>query len=135
MFENRIEVELADVMGEGGPTKGVISITPQGVLFSFEGYGDLCGGGEVVLVESRRGTPHVVVWGSINREDPTAVISLAGAAESLREAECEECGGPMEEAPLEKEGMKFCSDGCWHEDDGRRRDAAVMAQEYRDEGE
>ena len=77
----------------------------RGMLIRMEGYGDIAsrnhmsqvGHGVPILVESRHGVPFLVVWADINREDPTHTISLAGAAEILREVDeehprCDKCG-------------------------------------------
>jgi hypothetical protein len=56
-----------------------------GILVGFKGYGDFCsenGAGWPVLIENRDGVPCVVIWSDINKEGPTHVISLEGAAES-----------------------------------------------------
>ena len=52
-----------------------------------DGYSDYCsqhGHGEQVMIENRHGVPHVIIWADINDEDPTHIVSLAGAAESER---------------------------------------------------
>ena len=59
-----------------------------GIQIRVQGYGDISskdGYGAPVLLENRHGTPYLVVWADINREDPTHTINLAGAAEALRE--------------------------------------------------
>jgi hypothetical protein len=64
-----------------------IEATKDGILIKPKGYGDHCtddGYGCPVLVELCNGHPRVVVWSDINQEDPTNIISLDGAAESLR---------------------------------------------------
>ncbi len=64
------------VAGDGG-----------GVDIAMPGYGNATtedGYGVPVFLEYRHGVPHVVVFADINQEDPTHVISLAGAAEALR---------------------------------------------------
>ncbi len=53
------------------------------VLLYADGYGDSC----PLLVELYEGQLCVVVWGDINREDPTHIISLKGARTSARKAE------------------------------------------------
>ena len=51
-----------------------------GLLLNVNGFTDRTSeDGEVVLIENRDGVPHIVIWGDINSEDPTHVISLAGA--------------------------------------------------------
>ena len=58
-----------------------------GLYVRADGYSDYCsqdGEGEQVLIENRHGVPHVIIWADINDEDPTHIVSLAGAAESER---------------------------------------------------
>lgn len=43
------------------------------------------GANEVVCLEIYEGEPRLLVWADVNSEEPTQIISLAGAAESLRE--------------------------------------------------
>lgn len=65
-----------------------IEATKDGILIRPKGYGDHYtenGHGWPVLVELCNGQPRLVVWSDINQEDPTHIISLDGAAESLRE--------------------------------------------------
>ncbi len=87
MSDQVIEVALRDVSDDGKPLKVTIKANQNGVTISFDGYGDavsMPGDGEPLLIENRSGTPYVLVWGSINQEDPTSVLSLCGAAESRR---------------------------------------------------
>jgi hypothetical protein len=80
---------LTDVKDPPAPPLPVTVVaTPRGVTLRFAGYGDHCslpGDGEPLLVENRGGTPYVVVWADINREEPTHLVSLEGAAEAARE--------------------------------------------------
>ena len=58
-----------------------------GLYIRTDGYSDYCsqdGHGQQVLIENRHGVPHVIIWADINDEDPTHIVSLAGAAESER---------------------------------------------------
>jgi len=48
-------------------------------LIGLEGYQDCNGGDEIVLLEMRGSVPHVVIWGDVNVEDPTHIISLEAA--------------------------------------------------------
>ena len=53
-----------------------------------QGYGDGCsedGFGCPVMLEIWEGELRLVVWGDINQQDPTHIISLEGAAENKRE--------------------------------------------------
>jgi hypothetical protein len=79
-----IRTKLNDVYEEGLTKEVTIKVSPGGISFRFSGYGDktsVKGEGEPALVELRNGVPYVVVWGDINQEDPTHVVSLEGAAE------------------------------------------------------
>lgn len=54
---------------------------------SFYGYGEngaVEGQGSPLIIELRRGIPHLHVFGDINQEAPTHTISLEGAKESAR---------------------------------------------------
>lgn len=65
----------------------VVEVESAGVAINIDGYGLLTTEpkfGAVVLVEFRGGVPHVVVWSDITDEEPTHVISLAGASEKCR---------------------------------------------------
>lgn len=66
-----------------------VEVEGAGVAISIPGFSDIYTtpgyNGPVVLVEFRGGVPHVVVWADINQEDPTHIISLAGASEKLRQ--------------------------------------------------
>lgn len=60
---------------------------PGGVAIHVPNYGtnDMePGAGPVVFVEMRKGVPHVLIWGNIQQEEPTHIISLAHAAECFR---------------------------------------------------
>lgn len=80
--ERVVRVDLRCVYGEGADLPTTVLVTGRGVCLAFDGYGDRVSSpdGEPVLVENRRGVPHVVVWGDVSREDPTDTVSLAGAA-------------------------------------------------------
>jgi hypothetical protein len=57
-----------------------------GIGLRFDGYGDFCsiaGEDTPILIEIRDGIPYVIIWSDINQEDPTHVISLENAHESL----------------------------------------------------
>lgn len=63
------------------------------ILLFCEGYGDK--GSELpdgcpLMIELYDGELRLIVFGDINREDPTHVISLEGARESLRREEPED---------------------------------------------
>jgi len=61
------------------------------IMIQIEGYGDnfsYKGEGEPVIVECFDKKVSVIVWGDINKEDPTAHISLEKAKETNREEFC-----------------------------------------------
>ncbi len=82
------EVYLDDV--DSNPaTKTKIRFTDSAIEVDFVGFGSSCmeeGFGYPVMIEIRKGIPHVIIFADINDEEPTYVISLAGAAESNRKA-------------------------------------------------
>ena len=85
--------ELCNVGTEGGPNlkahvyaEGDDPKAGPALAISFDGYGDCCrDGGPPVIIENRDGVPFLVVFSDINSEEPTHVISLAGA--SLKRAQ------------------------------------------------
>lgn len=67
---------------------GFQSESGQGLGIVIEGHGDAVsanGYGYPILLENRDGKLFLVVWADINSDDPTHIISLAGARESERE--------------------------------------------------
>lgn len=82
-----LNLNLLSVSPEDGPQlEGFIAAFDSvagsaGIEISFDGYGTYAGGsGDCpIYIENRGGVPHVIVWGDVNQEDPTHVISLAGA--------------------------------------------------------
>tara|TARA_R100001594_G_scaffold74010_2_gene108581 strand:+ start:2977 stop:3249 length:273 start_codon:yes stop_codon:yes gene_type:complete len=71
------------------PVKVKIIRGSYGILMKMDGFSDRYSedDGDVVLIENREGVPHVIIWGDINSEDPTQVISLAGANKNRRKNE------------------------------------------------
>ena len=64
-----------------------ITIVGGRLLINIDGYGDklTCDGdGEPVMLELNDGELRVVIWGDINKENPTEIISLEGSKESKR---------------------------------------------------
>jgi phage protein U len=60
------------------------------IMIHVEGYGDSCsddGLGEPVIIDFFDNKVQVIVWGDINRQDPTHNIDLKYAKESLRSKE------------------------------------------------
>lgn len=65
-----------------------LAVSPNGVSLYAEGYGDCtaaAGHGTPVFIELYKGELRVIVWADINREDPTHIVSLAGAREDQRQ--------------------------------------------------
>lgn len=57
------------------------------VMIGADGYGEctaLDGGGFPIVIEFHEGEFCILVWGDIDKEDPTHVISLEGAREDAR---------------------------------------------------
>jgi hypothetical protein len=80
---------LVDIYNpEEGPKLPVtIEFNKLAILIRPQGYGDCCsddGAGTPILIENRKGVPHLCVWADINREDAGYTISLEQAAEKLR---------------------------------------------------
>jgi len=89
-LEGRLRIELTDAMFPEDEEKVPCRITvdPSGIYIRPEGYGDFCaadGEGCPVMVEFYNGEMRVVVWGDINHDDTTHIISLEGAKEDVRE--------------------------------------------------
>jgi len=96
------EFDLADCYDEEKPIRCKMYVNPRAIGIQFEGYEDYHGA-ENVLIEFDGKHPRVVIWGDINSEDPTHIISLEGAKEDMRvveeeppclcgRGECPECG-------------------------------------------
>lgn len=85
-----IEHELFD-LGEGkGRLKCKIDCDAGCIWIAVEGYGDAAspdGYGFPIKVELYEKELHVVLFGDINKQDPTAVLSMQGAREFLRKAQ------------------------------------------------
>ncbi len=70
-----------------------LAVSPNGVLLYSERYGDrtsVAGHGTPVFIELYKGELRVIVWADINREDPTHIVSLAGAREDQRQPDDKE---------------------------------------------
>jgi hypothetical protein len=83
-----ISGKLHSVDGKSSPITVTVTFTGDGIHIRPEGYGDFCsadGHGVPVLIETYNGSPRVVVWSDITREDPTHVIPLTSASEDLRD--------------------------------------------------
>jgi hypothetical protein len=69
------------------PKEATIFADDRDISIRVEGYSDACsldGCGTPILIERWEGELRVVIWGDINQEDPTHIISLEGARESKR---------------------------------------------------
>ena len=73
--------------GDTARIKVKLELTPNGIAIGFEGYGekvmpeDL---GKPVFIELYKGTPRVIVFGDINNEEATHIVSLDNTSERLR---------------------------------------------------
>lgn len=63
-----------------------IIFNERGISIGFDGYGDKTtdGRGTPIYIELHNGVPKIYIWGDINYDDPTLIISLEGAALSNR---------------------------------------------------
>lgn len=76
--------------GDPDPIPCVIEYGDNSILIRPEGFGDCSsknGHGWPIVIEYYEKDVRVLVWGDINQSDPTHIISLAGAKESLRPPE------------------------------------------------
>lgn len=82
-----VKMSLADIGSGTGEQPVEIVATPLGISIYAKGYGDnwsVEGRGIPIWIDYRDGNLRVYVYGNINKEDPTHVISLAGAREERR---------------------------------------------------
>ena len=94
---NRIELKSNPADAKVMPGHLLVHAEPRAdinedpyVLIQLEGTGDMpspAGHGWPIMVEVWEGKPRVIIWGDINKEDPTHVIDLSGALESRRDEE------------------------------------------------
>lgn len=64
-----------------------VIVTPLGMSLYADGHGDFGSAedhGAPVFIELRNGNLRLVVWGDINKENPTHTIDLSGAREDRR---------------------------------------------------
>ena len=92
-------VSIKDVNGDF-PGKSRVEISREkgklAIIIHPDGYGTLDGDYGPILLERHEGQIRLVVWGDINKEDPTHTICLDGAMEARRKPVCERCGAVME---------------------------------------
>jgi hypothetical protein len=87
--EGEVTTILADQMtNDSLPQVQTKVIFSNGQIFiHVEGYGDCCstdGHGHPIAIELADGDLRVIVWGDINCEDPTRIISMKEALEAKR---------------------------------------------------
>lgn len=94
ILKQGVELRAVDAASGESFTCGVL-LERNGLAVGMVGLG-LCemqtGFGHVIYCESYAGTPRLVVWPDINKQDGT-VIDLSGARESERKETCGYCGG------------------------------------------
>lgn len=87
----KIECELEDKSGEPfEKTNLSVELVNGAIQIKAKGYGDNLSAdddGVPIIIEQFNGELRVVVWGDINQEDATDIISLEGAKEIKRESE------------------------------------------------
>lgn len=84
MDEKVILNDVYDEVGEERTIEARIETSERGIFITLDGYEDLNGGLETVLIELANGEPQVVIWSDINKEDPTHIISLKEAKVECR---------------------------------------------------
>jgi hypothetical protein len=86
MNHKKMNVEVLDKSGERASESINIDIESYGsdIEIQPDGYTGIHGSGCPVLIELWNDELRVVVWGDVNQEDPTHIISLEGAKESNR---------------------------------------------------
>lgn len=83
---------------EGGSIETWVSIGPTGILFRAKDHPDHGCSAEVgtpLMIDYVSGQLRVMVWSNINQEDPTHIISLAGAHVSNRKEEPDVASGTI----------------------------------------
>jgi hypothetical protein len=70
---------LCDVYDEPAAAHAKVGADDMGISVEIDGFGNANGANETVLIELAHGVPQVVIWADKDKEDPTHIISLAGA--------------------------------------------------------
>ncbi len=85
---NRLQGVLKDISGKvSAPAQVLIDCGESGINIRPKQYGDFGshdGIGAPIYLELYEGELRLIVWSDINQQEPTHVISLEGAKESLR---------------------------------------------------
>jgi hypothetical protein len=82
----KIKTDIEDIKSQER-VETTVEITEKGIGIGFEGFGDcgtLKGFGQPIYIEIVDGKPIVAIWTDINSEEPTHIIDLSSAKESLR---------------------------------------------------
>lgn len=88
-----LRINLSDTGTGQGEQPLKLTATPLGINVQAQGYGDKTsaeGHGSPIWIELHDGDLRLIVWSDINKEDPTHIISLAGAREDRRLPDHEE---------------------------------------------
>ena len=89
-----VTTDLNDAASGGGNGEGMsavratIEIGDNAIMLGFDGYGDFSsseGSGRAVLVENYQGGIRLIVFADINNQEPTNIIELQRALESIRQ--------------------------------------------------
>ena len=84
---DKLKATLHDQSEDDNSLRTVVENLNGSIYISPKGYGDACsadGCGIPALIEVYEGELRIIIWGDINKEDPTHTISLEGARESNR---------------------------------------------------
>lgn len=115
----------ADPDSYSDPIPFIVEFSGNAIAIGFQGYGEATaktGYGRPIHIEHYDGKLTLRVWGDINSEDPTHVIDLHGALESLyadprdkvADVRCPQCNAVAAcEGPVSREKDYYCPD-CNH---------------------
>ena len=85
----KLECVLKNQDGDNSTIKATLHIMPGAIEIGFEGYGEHGaedGEGRPIIIELYKGHPRIVVFGNINSEAPSKIVTLMDdAKESLRD--------------------------------------------------
>ena len=83
------DVASGEDCGEGKAViRATIEVGDNTIMLDFDGYGDFSsseGSGRAVLVENYQGGIRLIVFADINNQEPTNIIELQRALESIRQ--------------------------------------------------
>ena len=88
IFDKEARFQLKEIDGKRVLPVQIVNDHGDGLFILPEGYGEYCaapGEGACLAIEIWEGKLRLVIWGDINKEEPTHIINLEGAREDKRE--------------------------------------------------